>query len=72
MSGGIRVKPRGLVKGVKGTTITAATTSAVAVRSLQLRRLRKTGLRVRMTKTTRAAEITDSVNHPVRNSALFA
>ncbi len=51
-------------KGIRSATIQ---TINVAVKSEKLGLDLKKGLLVRMTRTTNDADITDSINHPVRN-----
>ena len=64
---GIGMNSKRAPSGVKGRISVAAATMNVAMKSRRPGRLRKKGLRVRITSTISEAEMTDSMNHPVRN-----
>jgi len=66
-SADILVKPKGSDSGVNGKIIVKRPTRIVTTINDLLGLDEKNGLRVRMISTTKEAEITDSMNHPVRN-----
>jgi len=61
------LNPKTLPKGVKGKIRVKATTNKVARSKYLPGRLFSKGLRLRITSTIKDAEMTDSMNHPVRN-----
>ena len=61
------LKPNTWARDVNGNINVAATTANVAISKDLPGRLCRTLLRLRMTSTTSEAEMTDSINHPVRN-----
>jgi hypothetical protein len=66
------VKPKTLPKGVNGNKDVTTTTAATAKVKIVPGREEKNQWRVRMISATIAAEATDSMNHPVLNSASVA
>jgi len=66
LSGG-RVNSKARAIGVSGNTKVSATTSKVASRRYFPGLLLKNGFLVRTTSIIKDAEMTDSINHPVRN-----
>jgi hypothetical protein len=71
-SGGRGTKPNRAPSGLQGSISAPITTSTVASTRLRAGALANIGRCVRTTSTTQAAETTDSMNQPVRNSAASA